>query len=254
MTEDTNPRAVMGDNKPPLFDPDVMAKLVARSRELMTVGKAWEDLGKITTEADAGKLNDFQAQNRAQIKEIEAKRKEQKQPHLDAATAVDSTFNPLKTPIQDMGVRLAAMQTAYLTEKQRKLDEQREAERLEAKRKQDEADALAAKAAEEGDEIAKAQAEQAQKGAAKEVKQTSKPAVARVASGSGGGRTASLRTYHVATLDRALPAISWFRDNRAEAWGKIEALLVALAEAEHRSVEGVKEIPGVTFKEEKRAV
>lgn len=254
MTEGTNPRAVIGDNKPPLYDPDVMAKLLARSKELMTVGKAWEDLGKIATEEDAGKLNDFLAQARAQIKEIEAKRKEQKKPHDDNAKAVDAAFNPLKTPVETMGIKLNAMQTAYLVEKQRLADEKREAERLEAKRKQDEADALAAKAAEEGDAIAVAQAEQAQKEAVKEVKQTSKPAVARVASGSGGGRTASLRTYHVATLDRALPAISWFRDNRAEAWGKIEALLVALAEAEHRSVEGVKEIPGVTFTEEKRAV
>lgn len=254
MTEGTNPRAVIGDNRPPLFDPDVMAKLLARSKELMDVGKAWEDLGKISTEEDAGKLNDFLAQARAQIKEIEAKRKEQKQPHMDAATAVDAAFNPLKTPVENMGKKLAAMQTAYLTEKQRKLDEQRAAERAEAKRKQDEADAAAAKAAEEGDAIAAAQAEQAQKDAAKEVKQTSKPAVARVASGSGGGRTASLRTYHVATLDRALPAIAWFRDNRPEGWAKIEALLVQLAEAERRSVDGVKEIPGVTFTEEKRAV
>ena len=254
MTEDTNPRAVMGDNKPPLYDPDVMAALLARSQELMKVGQVWKDHGAIKTEEDAGKLNDFLAQARAQIKAIEERRKEQKQPHMDAATAVDSAFNPLKTPVQELGKALGAVHTAYLVEKQRKLDEQRAAERAEAKRKQDEADAAAAKAAEEGDAIAQAQAQQLQKEAAKEVKQTSKPAVARVASASGGGRTASLRTYHVAKLERPLPAIAWFRDNRPEAWEKIEALLVALAEAEHRSVEGVKEIPGVTFTEEKRAV
>lgn len=251
---DTNPRAVMGDNRPPLFDPDVMAKLLDRSKELMQVGQVWKDHGAIKTEEDAGKLNDFLAQARAQIKAIEERRKEQKQPHLNAATAVDEAFNPLKTPVQDLGKALGAVHTAYLVEKQRKLDEQREAERAEAKRKQDEADAAAAKAAEEGDEIAKAQAEAAKKAADKEAKQAAKPAVARVASGSGGGRTASLRTYHEATIDKPLPAFAWFRDNRPEAWEKITDLLKSLAEGEHRSATGVKEIPGVTFKEVKRAV
>ena len=64
----------------------------------------------------------------------------------------------------------------------------------------------------------------------------------------------AMRSYWDATIDKPLPAFAFFRDNRPEAYAKIIALLKQLAEAEHRSADGVKEIPGVIFTETKRAV
>ena len=244
----------MGHNGGPVFDPAILSALKARSAELLDAGAAWKELGKIETEEHASKLTDFLAQARTHIKAIEDTRKAAKQPHMDAASAVDSAFNPLKAVLTDLGKDLAKMRDAFAAEKQRKLDEQKRIEREEARRAQEEADRQRREAEEAGDAIALAEAEEAEKAAAKAAKAAEKPARAQIASATGGGRTVSMRDYYSAVIQKPLPAFAFFRDQRPEAYAKIIALLTQLAEAEHRSANGVKEIPGVDFIKSQRAV
>ena len=249
--DDLNPAGI-GHNSQLPYDTEVVEKLQTRIRELDDAGKAWAELEMIENEEQAGKLNDFLTQARTTIKEVEDTRKKEKQPHLDAGSAVDTKFNALKKFVSDMGTKLKTeLLDPYATEKQRKIDTQKKIEQEAAEKKAAEAERLRKAAEESDDAILKAEAEAAEKAAAKASKAAAKPARAQIASGTGGGRTMALRTYYTASIKSKNLAFSFFRDH-PEYEERIEALLVQMAESEHRKQDGAKEIPGIIFTAEQR--
>lgn len=95
-----------------------------------------------------------------------------------------------------------------------------------------------------------AEAEAKAKDAEKMAKAAAKETKAQVKSATGGGRTMAVRVTHRATIDNPNKAFAWFRDH--ERYGQaMRELMVRMAEAERRSVDGVDEIPGITFTEER---
>lgn len=248
--DDQNPREHIGANHPPPFDPDVVAAHETRVRELADAGGAWLDLGKIETEEQAGKLNDFINQARRAGKEIEDARKKAKEPHLEASKAVDTKFKSLTGPLDTLIAKLKRPLADYLAEKQRREDARKAEEREAARKAQEEADRLKREAEARNDVIAQVEAEEAAKAAAKATKQAEKPARANIASATGGGRTMSTRITYRAEVENVNRAFSFFRDH--EFWGpKLIETMQRMAEAERRDAEGVNEIPGVKFHEER---
>ncbi len=241
--------AGIGHNTQLPYDPEIAAALEARVRELADAGGAWLDKGTVEDDEQAGKLNDFLTQARKCHTDIEAARKAAKQPHMDAATAVDTKFKTLTAPLTKLGESLKKILAAFAAEKQRKLDEERRAAQAEAKRKQDEADRLAREAAARNDVIAQAAAEEAAKEAAKATKAAAKPVKTQIASATGGGRTMAMRTVHTAKIDGDSNARRAFGFLLADADSR-DALITEmerLCTAARRRKGGPAEIPGVTF-------
>lgn len=241
--------AGIGHNAAPPYDPAIVAALEARVRELADAGGAWLDLREITEDEQAGKLNDFLAQSRTCFKAIEDARKTAKQPHMDAASAVDSKFKSLTGPLEKLGTSLKAMLSKFAAEKQRKLDEERRRQQEEARRQQAEADRLAREAKARNDVIAQAEAEEAAKAAAKATKAAAKPVRAQIASATGGGRTMATRITYEAQIQtdgdarRAFGFLLADRDSREALIAEMERLCTAA----RRRKDGPTEIPGVAF-------
>lgn len=248
---DMTPAAGIGHNKPLPYDPEVAAALEQRVRELADAGGAWLDLKEITEDEQAGKLNDFLAQTRTCTKAIEDARKAAKQPHMDAASAVDAKFKSLTKPLDNLTTSLKSMLTKFAAEKQRKLDEERRRKQEEARRQQEEADRLAREAAARNDVIAQAEADERAKEAAKAAKAAEKPARAQIASATGGGRTMATRTTYAAHIEGDSNARRAFGFLLADA-DSCDALIAEmerLCTAARRRAGGPVEIPGVTFTE-----
>ncbi|MGP9804066.1 hypothetical protein [Paracoccus sp. NSM] len=244
--------AAAGHNNPPPYDPETVAALEQRVRDLADAGGAWLDLGKIEDEEQAGKLNDFLAQARQCAKQIEDARKTAKQPHMDAATAVDAKFKTLTGPLTTLGVKLKDMLGAFAAEKQRKLDEERRRAQEEARRAQEEADRLRREAEARNDVIAQAEAEERAKAAEKAAKAAEKPARAQIASATGGGRTMATRTTYraeIKTDSDARRAFGWLLAD-PESRPALLAEMERLCTAARRRKDGPTEINGVTFIEQ----
>ncbi len=244
-----------GHNNPPPYDPDVVARLEARVRELADAGGAWLDLGHIETEGQAGKLNDFLTQNRVAYKEIEDARKAAKEPHLEASKAVDTKFKALAAPLERLGTAIKGMLSVYLDIKRQEEERRKDAEREAARKQQEEADRLRREAEARNDVIAQAEAEEAAKQAAKAAKAAEKPARVNIASATGGGRTVSQRVSleaQIADDSSARRSFGWLLADPISREPLI-AELERLATAARRRKDGPTEIPGVSFIE-KRSV
>lgn len=240
----------MGHNNPPPYDPEVVANLEARVRELADAGGEWLGLEKIETEGQAEKANDFIKQARDASKEVEDARTKAKKPHLEAGKAVDEKFKSLTAPLDTLVAKLKKPLAAFAAEKQRQLDEERRRKQEEARKAEEEAERLRREAEARNDVIGMAEAEAAEKAAAKASKAAAKPARANIASATGGGRTMAMRTTYRAEVENLNKAFSFFRDH--EYFGpKLRETLERMAEAERRAQDGAKSIPGIVFHEER---
>lgn len=253
--------ALIGHNSGgmPLYDEFKFAQLRERVTTLAETGGTWLDLGKLDTEERAQRAVDFTDQVKKAARAIEDERKRAKQPHLDAGKAVDEAFQKLAAPLKKLTDGLGRMLTEFQREKQARLDAERRDREAEERARAEEARRQLAAAAARNDVIGQAAAEEAAKEAEKAAAQAARPQRARLESATGGARTMSLRTYHVAGFDPDMPedvartkafvALSRNPEHRA----KLDALLLQLAEAERRSKDGAGEISGITFTQEQRA-
>ncbi|UFM64208.1 hypothetical protein LOS78_01675 [Paracoccus sp. MA] len=250
---DDSPQAGPGHNNPPPdlpFDLAAYQPLEQRAREIADAGADWIKLPKIENEEQAQKANDFLAQVRKVEKEAEAERKVQKAPHDARAKAVDVAFKRLTDPLSKIVGPVKAKLLAFAEAKAEaeRLEKARRAE--EARKAAEEAERLKAQAEERGDVFGQAEAEAAAKDAEKMARSAAKETKTQVKSATGGGRTMAVRTSYVATIENMNKAFGWFRDH--ERYGQaMRELMVRMAEAERRSAEGVNEIPGVIFTEER---
>jgi hypothetical protein len=206
-------------------------------------------VGEIESDEQAQKLNDYITGCRKLFKQIEDQRKIDKQPHLDAGKLVDTTYKALTAPLAKAADRVKPLLTRWSI-KLAEAERERQCKVQEAARaEQEAARKLAEEAAARNDVAGEAEAEQAQKDADKAAKQAARTSTTgRVASATGGGRTAALRTYYSATVTSRRQA---FLALEAEHGGAFDDLICRIADAAKRA-DRETEIPGVKFTEEKR--
>ena len=163
---------------------------------------------------------------------------------------MDEAFNGLLAPLSlianPVKVKLLAFAEAKAAEE--RAEKARLAE--EARKAAEEAERLKAQAEARGDVFGQAEAEARAKEAAKMEKAAAKPVNTQIKSATGGGRTLSARVTYRATIDNLNKAFSFFRDH-PKYGPAVTELFIRMAEAERRSAEGVNEIPGIKFREER---
>jgi len=236
--------STIGHNRGPVFDEAKRQELAGAANEFAATWKEWA--GVEITADNAERLNDYFAGARKLIAKVEAQRKADKEPFLDAGRQVDAAYAAIKAVLD----KVVESARAKLSEHARKVAAAEEAKRqaeLAAARKAAEEAAKAATEAQ--DAIAKAEAEQAQADALKAAleAETAKTTGA-IQSDSGMGRTAALRTYYHAEIADPIKALTWaYRTNR----GELEAIILRLANAAKRA-DKAAEIPGVRFREERK--
>ena len=210
-----NPDTGMGGNRPPLIDPDLLAREKARVQTFADAAGDWLDLGKIDTEEQAAKLHDYITGARAVAKQVDAARAEAKKPHDDAAKAVQATFRPLLDAIETAIGRVRPMLTDYLQRKKAAAKAEAERKRAEAARLAREAEEARAAAEARHDVLGEAEAAAAAEAAEKAAAEAARPARANVASYSGGGRSAGLRTQKSVVVDNIRQAFLAVQDDPA---------------------------------------
>lgn len=278
MTEETtNPRATMGDNRPPIsiddlpdllepFElaeiaariPDVhesdVAVLLSRMKDIASDASVWLDLGKIEDEATAAIAADQIAAMRKLKKDVAVAQKASKAIWANKAAAAFDRFAKILTGL-DRGLdKMLDMQTGYL--RIREQERQAEAKRLadEAAKKAEEAAEALRLAERNNDLMGMADAEALQKEAAKAEKtaQRADKAPINVGSATGAGRTVSLRKVKVATITNFMATLLHYKDNE-----KLREAVQDIVNAEVRAASFNPEknsIPGVTVTTEDKAV
>ena len=249
MTENEQ-TAGIGDNIPPEPINEAFDALQARTSELVDAANAWlNDCPTILTEDQAGRASDFVSQLTKQIKAVEDERKKQKQPHVDAAKAVDNTFRPLTTMLDTAKQLLRPVLTRWLQKKEQERQEAERAAAAEAERLRKEAEEAARKAEEAKGNVVGATiaAEQAKEDAEEADKQAQQVSRSRVGiKGDYSERSRGLRTVkraEITDLDKAL--------NHYKTREEVRDLIIRLASADARA--GAKRIPGIKIVEERKA-
>lgn len=249
-----NPRATVGDNRPPPFDPDVVEKLNAEGAQFLDAAGKWIENGKIQSEDDAQRLNDFIAGLSKRYKAADDARKAAKRPHDDAGKAVQAAFKPILDKIDTAKQRVQPLLSDWMNEQERKRKEEAERQRKAAEFARQEAERKAAEAAARNDVSGEIDAAAAQEEADRLQKEADRAAKARtnVGSATGGGRTASLRTFVEVEVTNARVLFMRYAENP-----HLLACLRDLASAEARA-KGFDtekdEIPGAKITITKRAV
>lgn len=215
-------------------NPPSAADLFAEQIASLTAQVA--SFGEITEET-AGAANDIIKRAGQIAKEIDQRRKDEKQPHLDAGRSVDATYNPLKDSANALVAPLKRALAAFIAEQKRLAEEERRAK--EEKARQEAAKAAALANDELVGERVQAQAKQAMTDF-KDARIAEKQA-ANV-KGSVGFRAAGLRTRRFAKIVNARELVRHYANNP-----DVIALCERLANADIRAAKGAPvSIGGVT--------
>lgn len=176
----------------------------------------------VTDQAAADRLGNHRDRLSKLWKAQDEKRKAEKQPHTDAAKAVDEAYKPMLGRIEDAGTKIKAALTIWLTAEDRR---RREEQAAEFKRQE---------------EVRKAAAERNEPPPAP----APLPEVERPKVGTAGRATA-LRTYRRAEITDYAKALAHFADSK-----EVKELIQELA---NRCARAQIDIPGCSIIEEKRA-
>lgn len=235
-----------GHNLPPAFEQHVVDEHAATVQQFMQATKTWLDMGDIETETHAGQLADQITGLRGLYKDVDTARKAAKKPHDDAGKAVQAAFTPLlkqaetaANQLKEMLGRYAAKKAAEEAEKLRKQEEA-------ARKAAEEADAER-KAAEDANDIAAQQAAdaKAEEAAAVAARAAAGPDT-KVKSGSGAGRTMSMRTIREVEITNPRLAFMRYQEHPKV----LEALRMAASEeVRAASFDPKTKIDGVTINE-----
>lgn len=215
----------------------------------------WEKIKVIPDEEVAERMRDFIAGVNSLLSDVDAMRKDEKQPFLDQANRVDDRWNPLKNRLQRVADWAKAKLDAYMREKKRQAEEReriaREAAAAE-RRKQEDAARKAAEAKRASDRIeAEARAAEAAKNAKRAERVADKAAApTRVASATGMTRAAGFakeRKAQVTDPKKAFAALIKSASDRAALIEEMERL----ANARIRASRGADiTIPGFEITEQ----
>lgn len=175
-------------------------------------------------------------------KEIEENRKLVKQPHLDAATAVDAAYTPVRDQLTAAARNVKSLVEAFVIAEKRRA----EAEAAEARRKAEEA----ARAVEEVDPFLQDTREIAEVNATAAIAETRAIAARQVTSAAGISKASSLRKVRYAHVTDAKALAAHFAEHP-----DVLAAATKVANAMIRASKGGPlAIPGVEIKEEEKLV
>jgi chromosome segregation ATPase len=251
MTEDVNPRAVMGANNPPEPTPFDVAKEEVDG--LYGEAALWLDGAKVEDQKTADAIAKLLNMLRAAEKSADSARKVEKEPHDKAAKAVDAKFKPLlervKLASDACKKALAPWLEKLEAEKRAAAEKARQEAEAKARAAQD-----ALRAADAANLAARAEAEELVK-QAKKAEAAASRAEKDTANASGGvGRAVSLRTvYRAEVADYTAAARHFWK----AAPDEMRAFVQKLAEDTVRSAGSnapTLAIPGVIVHTEKKAV
>lgn len=225
---------MLGHNNPP--------EDFARVNDLVATADRWKaERPVIETDDVAEKAQAFLDQLRSCAKDIEKARKADKQPHMDAAKAVDELYKPQVDRLTAAANIIKGLLTDFLRKKEderRRVEEERRRAAEEARRKAEEASREAASV---DQQVAAQKARGDAEAAAKVAEQTAKSR----AQVTGQGRTVSLRTRRVAVIVDQGKVYRKFRDH--------PSVIEALQKLVNAEVRAGKSVPGVEVREEQAA-
>ena len=228
--DDLNPRAVMGDNRPPPFDPERHTDLGQRVDAFMAVCNDVRAAGPLDSDEKAERLADHIAGMRGLKNQVEDTRKAEKKPHDEAAKAVQEAFSPMVDRLDRAIKAMLGMQGDWIALKQAAADEARRQREAEAARLAKEAEDAAKAALESGSIDGEMEAERLAKAAADAGKAAARETKVSVGSATGAGRTISTRTIRKAEIINVNLLLVRYR-----AHPKMLELLHQLADADIRS-------------------
>jgi hypothetical protein len=224
--------ATIGHNNPP---PD--AKALA-SEHIKNAG-LWLAKGTIKTAEQAEKLPDVLTGLREVYKAVDAERKAKKQPHDDAAKAVQEEYKPTLDALTECADRLKKMATDWAVAEKRRMEAEAAAQAALAREEAERAQAAAEAAAMSHDVEAELEAQAQWEAAEERAQQAAKPVSGQVKSATGAGRTIALRVTKSAKLTSYVKAVARYQRNP-----ELHAFLERLATAELRAKGGPDEIAG----------
>lgn len=175
-------------------------------------------------------------------KDIEENRKMVKQPHMDAAQAVDAAYNPLRDSVTAAAKAVKGLVEAWVIAEKRKA----EAEAAEARRKAEEA----AKAAAEVDPFLQDTQALAEVQATAAIAQVKALASNQVTSATGIAKASSLRKVRSAVVTDAKALVLHYAEH-PDVLGAALKVANAIVRA---SKGGPVNIPGIEIKEEEKLV
>jgi len=240
-----NPRAVAGNNAPPVPTPfDLVAENVS---DVYLEAKHWLDGAAVSSQAEADAIALLLDMARKAEKAADDLRVAEKKPHDDAAKAVQVKFKPLldKTALVTRSCKDAL--TPWLERVEAAKRASAEEARREADAKKAAAEAEVRRAQSAGME-ARERAEQ-QLRDAKDAGAAASRAEKSTAQAKGGARAVGLRTSYRPELTDAREAARHYWTARREA---LEAFLLDLARDD--VARGLRAIPGFVVHEERSAV
>lgn len=246
--------APMGHNAGPPFNEAEVEKLNAEGAKFLDAAGQWLENGELKSEDDAQRLNDFIAGLKKRKKAADEARKAAKKPFDDAGKAVQAAYTPILKKLDTAAAKVAPLLSKWLERKEAERRAEAERAAKEAAFKQQEAERKAAEAAARNDISGEIDAEAAQKEAEAAAKEAARAAKARanVSSATGGGRTASLRSY--VEIEVTNPRVLFMRyQSHPEVIDTLRRL--AQAEARSKDFDAEKdEIPGAKITVTRRAV
>jgi hypothetical protein len=207
---------MIGSNNPPDAEAEADEIQSAIDAALAELAKPAE------TQTDCDRLANHRDRLAKLYKAQEQERKEKKQPHMDAAKAVDEAFKPVLSKIEEAGNKIKKAITAWLL----KEEGRRRAEALEQMKKDEEARKAAAAANQPAPEPAPV------------------PEVERPKAGTTG-RSTALRTYKSAVITDYAAALKHFAETP-----EIKEVIQQLA---NRAARAGVPVPGCDVKEERYA-
>ena len=241
-------RLKIGANKGPAFNPDLVDALAAKAGKIADAAGAWKEAGKIESEEQAQKANDFLSGARQIFNEIEERRKAEKQPFLEAGREIDAAFNRVKETVERAATLVKPLVEAFLRDQEAKERALRAEQERKARAEAKDAERARRQAEERSDVLGQQEAEEraeVARGAEAEAQQAQS---AKLESATGGGKRTALRTYRSAQITDINQAMLHYR-----ARPELSDTLLRLARADIRAAKGKAiTLPGFAITEERK--
>lgn len=235
----------LGDNNPPEPTPIEAAREALSDMELEA--NNWFDGAEVENQAQADEVSRLIDAARKAKTKFDGQRKVEKQPHMDAAKAVDTAWKPLIDGADRVAEVGKAALTPFLMAQEKA---KREAERIEREKAEAAAAEARRLAAENDGSFAAAKARDEAIEAAKAAEAVAAAAERQKAGAKGAGmaRTVSLRTTWRSSVSDRRALLNHVARTRPD---DLDQFLEQWAARAVR--EGARDVPGVTIWEEKAA-
>ena len=202
----------IGHNRPPAVDPDTIAWAQAAASQWSDAAGEWLDRGSISSAEEASKIKDYLDGARRVYKQVDTARKDAKQPHMDAAAAVEKAFKSALLTIENTIAKLKPMQTDWLQREEARIAAERAAAQRRAKEAEEEAERLRLEAEARNDVVGITAAAMAAEEAAAQAKAAERDRPARIESATGGGKATGLRHQRYVVIENWTLAFMAVRD------------------------------------------